>query len=693
METLLRVDKLSVTYRTPQGVIKALRDVSLEIQPGQVFGVVGESGSGKTSLALAILRYLPASAEIQAGTVHFNGQDLSQLDIERMRKIWGAQLGFVPQDPESALNPTLKVGEQVAEVLRRHRGLSKHEANNLSLTWLERVRLPEPAKVASSYPHQLSGGMQQRVMIASALCIEPALLILDEPTTNLDATTQAVFLDLISELIADQKTAAMYITHNLGVVAKISDELAVLYAGEIVERGPTRESFRFPHHPYTRGLLDSVPRLGKSKNQLPLRAIQGRIPPLDNLPVGCVFRERCPLAIDICVEPTPLYVSQDRRASRCHRWQEIAQGVVDAGQIPTSSERISRVTGEQQAVLTVDSLSVAYARRRSLFHPLIGRAGESIKAVKSLSFEIQPGETLGLVGESGSGKSTAARAILGLEVPQAGRIDMQGQRLAPRLRNRSLDDRGLVQMVFQNANEAFNPYQTVGESLRRPLIRLLNMRSEEATKLVVQLLESVQLPASYAQRFPGSLSGGERQRVAIARAFASSPALLLADEAVSALDVSVQAAILNLLGEMQASNGSAILFISHDLGAVGYIADHIAVIYLGQLMQLSSSEDLFQPPYHPYTEALLSAIPLLDPEARQERIRLEGDLPDPTEITAGCPFESRCPRRIGDICRDVTPPWQIGRGKQRIFCHIPIEELEEQQSQVFQFRDATGGAE
>ncbi len=687
MEPLLQVDQLTVGYQSTLGIYEAVRNVTFEIAPGQIFGVVGESGSGKSTLALAIMRYLPVGGLIRNGTINFEGRDLSQIDLEEMRRIWGADLGLVPQDPLSALNPSIRVGEQIAEVLRRHRGMQDAEASALSMAWMEKVRLPEPGRVAHSYPHQLSGGMQQRVMIAMALCTEPKLLMLDEPTTNLDATTQATILDLLCELMEVHHTAAMYITHNLGVVAQICSELAVLYAGEIVERGPTQQLFHDPLHPYTRGLLDSVPRLGRTKRQVRVQAIQGRIPSVEALPTGCIFRQRCPLAIEICEEPPPLFMNTGRRESRCHRWEEIASGELDASQGASPIRPFKIPPPDEQPTLLVENLRVQFERSQNLIDRIRHRAGGSIKAVNHVGFDIHPGETLGLVGESGSGKTTTARAILGLIRPEEGKIHLQGQQVAPKLAERTLDIRRLAQMVFQNLNEAFNPYMTIGEALSRPLIRLVGLPPDQVRQEVYRLLESVQLPAHYAERFPGSLSGGERQRVAIARAFASSPALLLADEAVSALDVSVQAAILNLLGELQAESGSATLFISHDLAAVGYIADRVAVIYLGQLMELARSEDLFQPPYHPYTEALLSAIPLVDPDAEKEHIRLSGDIPALTEVQAGCPFESRCPRRIGEICRDVPPPWQEGDRGMKIFCHIPIAELETQQARVFQFSD------
>ena len=689
-EPLLKVDQLTVGYRTARGISEAVRQVSFEIQSGKILGVVGESGSGKSTLALAIMRYLPTYGIIREGSIHFQGRDLSQLTLENMRRIWGADLALVPQDPIAALNPSIRVGEQIAEVLRRHRGLDQRQAMTFAFEWMDRVRLPDPETIGRSFPHQLSGGMQQRVMIAMALCTGPKLLMLDEPTTNLDATTQAANLDLICDLMDELQTAALYITHNLGVVAQICDDLAVLYAGEMVEQGPTEDLFLHPLHPYTRGLLDSVPRLGKNKRKLRLQAIEGRIPSLDSLPPGCIFRPRCPLSIDICGKNPPLYNIGDARASRCHRWEEIAQGKVEAGQPSKLIRADKELDHVGEATLDVRKLQVKFERARPFFGRLRGVKAKSVNAVDDLSLDIRSGETLGLVGESGSGKTTAARAILGLVLPLYGEILVRGQSLASSLRERSLDDRRLLQMVFQNPNEAFNPYQTVGEALSRPLIRLLRFSPDKARYEVGRLLEAVQLPGAYSTRTPDSLSGGERQRVAIARAFASSPAILLADEAVSALDVSVQAAILNLLLELQSISGSATLFISHDLAAVGYVADRIAVIYLGQLMELSGAEDLFEPPYHPYTEALLSAIPLLDPSARQEHIRLRGEIPSPTELHPGCPFESRCPRRIGEICLDEKPLWQIGPQGTRIYCHIPLDELKNLQARVLHFSGEGG---
>ncbi|TFH33743.1 MAG: ABC transporter ATP-binding protein [Anaerolineales bacterium] len=389
------------------------------------------------------------------------------------------------------------------------------------------------------------------------------------------------------------------------------------------------------------------------------------------------------------MQDPPLFHVNDQRQARCHRWEAIVAGEIEARRPPIPTQRFKQPGLSGTATLSVQGLKVHFNRKRPLMASLRGQVRSSITAVDDISFDIQPGETLGLVGESGSGKTTTARAILGLVQPQAGQIRIQDQTLAPALDDRPLEVRRLLQMVFQNPDEAFNPYLSVGESLSRPLIRLSGMSPPEAIVEVARLLEMVQLPAGYADRLPGTLSGGERQRAALARAFASSPALLIADEAVSALDVSVQAAILNLWGELQAATGSATLFISHDLAAVGYVADRIAVAYLGQLMELAAASDLFKPPYHPYTEALLSAIPLLDPETQPARVRLTGDILGPLDTPPGCPFHTRCPRRIGDICRDQKPAWQVSELGSRIFCHIPLSELEGLQKRMFNARNET----
>jgi peptide/nickel transport system ATP-binding protein len=681
---ILRIDHLTIGYRQRNRWLEAVRHLSLEISAGQTCGLVGESGSGKTTLALAIMRYLPEDGKIRHGTIEFAGRDLATLSEAGMRKIWGQRLAMVPQDPLSSLNPTLRIGDQVAEILHRHQHLDAPSARTRVIDLFQQVHLGDPERVARSYPHQISGGMLQRVLIAMALSTEPPLLLMDEPTSSLDVTTEATILDLVRHLIAGRQTSVLYITHNLGVVAQLCDRVAVLYAGELVEDAPTADLYRRPLHPYTQGLLDCVPRLGETKAHVRLRPIEGRIPPLDDLPSGCIFRPRCPLAIEVCQEHPPLYDAGDGRTSRCHRWEEIAAGQVSAHQ-PAPSASETRATGSAaEKVLSAENVQVFFSEGRSLMGTLTRQRAAPVRAVNGVDLAITRGKTLGLVGESGSGKTTLARAIVGLTERTGGAVKVLETPLPPGLRGRDRNVMRLLQIVFQNPEEALNPYLSVGEALRRPLVRLRSLSHTEADTEVKELLSAVLLPPDYASRLPGQLSGGEKQRVAIARAFAPNPDLLVADEPVSSLDVSVQASILTLLGRLQAEHRSSVLFISHDLAVVGYLADEIAVIYLGQLMETGPSGDVFHPPYHPYTEALLSSVPLIDPGAEQKEIRLEGEIPSPSQQLAGCPFHTRCPRFLGDICVEQVPPWRVDeKTTKRIFCHIPLEELRQIQEHAF----------
>ncbi len=576
---------LTVAYRQGNTWLEAVRDVNLQIYPGQTYGLVGESGSGKTTLALSIMRYLGTDGRVVKGAISLGGDDLCARTPKEMTQVWGSKLTMVPQNPISSLNPAIRIGEQLAETLRHHQGLSGPQADLRAIELLEMVHLADPARVAESYPHQLSGGMQQRIMIAIALSTEPLLLVLDEPTTSLDVTTQAVVLDLIRELIQGRQTAALYVTHNLGVVARLCDRVSVLYAGELVEDAPTHDLFHKPLHPYTKGLLDSVPRLGETKGEVQLRAIQGRIPALNERTTGCIFTPRCPLAIEICETRPPLFQATGSQMVRCHRWEEIASGEINSRQPYPASPGGSAQNNGAEPALKISNVEVAFPLRRSLPEVLARRPRRTVRAVNGVNLTIPEGVTLGLVGESGSGKTTLARAIMGLVETTSGEMQLLSVPLPSGLGGRGLEILRHLQIVFQNPEEALNPYLPIGESLRRPLRNLVGMTRREAEEEVTRLLRAVGLPADYAQRLPGQLSGGEKQRVAIARAFASSPALLVFDEPVSSLDVSVQASILNLLNELQAEANTSQLFISHNLAVVGFVADQIAVIYLGQLME------------------------------------------------------------------------------------------------------------
>lgn len=678
----LSIEGLTVAYRIQGELYDAIRDVSLQIYPGQVYGLVGESGSGKTTLAMAVMRYLGRSGIIRQGKIFFLGRDIVDFSPAEMQKNWGAKMTLVPQNPLASLNPSIRIGEQVAEILRTHLGMQDKESHQQTLDLLRRVRLPEPEVITESYPHQISGGMQQRVLIAMALCTQPRLLILDEPTASLDVTTQAVILDLTRELIQGTQTAVLYVSHNLNVIAQICDRVAVLYAGELVEDAALDDLFTAPHHPYTQGLLRSLPRLGQSKLNVSLEAIHGQIPPLGSRPSGCLFLPRCRLADQACTERPQLYQPVPGRLARCHYWPELvgrdsSRGEVEAA--PTAGgiriNDTAHAIAAVQPLLSIQDLQVGYSVNRSLQEFLRRKPARRVKAVDGVSLEIPPAQTLGLVGESGSGKSSLARAIVGLVERTNGQVELLQVPLHARLSQRNIDTLRHLQMVFQNPEEALNPYQTVGASLRRPLTTLLGLTTEEANNRIPDLLRAVRLPAEYADRMPGQLSGGEKQRIAIARALASNPELLITDEAVSALDVSVQAAVLNLLSELQATLGTTLLFISHDLAVVTYISDYIAVIYLGELMQVSTAQDLLDPPYHPYTEALLFAIPVLNHQTKPPTVLLDGEIPSPVLKPSGCPFHTRCPRLVGPICQNLSPSWQETPAGKRIFCHIPIEEL------------------
>jgi peptide/nickel transport system ATP-binding protein len=685
----LHIAGLTVAY--PQGGegLPAVRDFSLRVAAGETYGLVGESGSGKTTIALAVMRYL-GRGQVLRGEIRFQGRDLLELSSEEMRDVWGDHLALVPQDPLSALNPSLRVGEQMAEGLRQHRGLSREEAYERAVALLATVRLPDPARAAASYPHQLSGGMQQRVMIAMALSLEPALLVLDEPTTALDVTTQATILDLLGDLIRERDTAVLYVTHNLGVVSQICDRVAVLYAGELVEDAPVRELFAQPLHPYTRGLIDSVPRLRPQKGEAELQAIPGQIPPLGQRPPACVYADRCPLAIAIChEEQPPLDSPLAGRHVRCHRWPEILAG--DAVATLERGPATAPVADHQaEPLLALRGVSVEYAASRSLWDLLRRNRPRPVRAVHEVDLDVPARQTLGVVGESGSGKTTLARAVVGLEETSAGEMALFGVPLPSGLRNRPLETLKQIQIVFQNPEEALNPFLTVGQTLRRPLMRLRGLGRNEADSAVARLLAGVRLPPEYAHRLPGQLSGGEKQRVALARAFTVNPALLVADEPVSSLDVSVQASVLNLIRRLQAEHDSSVFFISHDLAVVAYLAGVIAVMYAGELMEVAGAETLLQPPFHPYTEALLAAVPRLDPDDQPPPIRLEGEVTGDLEMQRGCPFHPRCPRFLGDICVEERPPWRETAAGDRIFCHIPLETLAAEQRTIFRIEAEKG---
>jgi len=661
----LALHDVEIVYRVRGWDREVVRGVTLTIEKQGSYGLVGESGCGKSTAALSIVRYLPRNGRVMKGSITVAGRDVLKLRGEALRRYRRDAVSMVYQNPGSALNPALRVGRQVAEVFAL-RGAGRGEARERTLAALREVNIADPDSVLRRYPHQLSGGMQQRIVIAMALATNPKLLILDEPTTGLDATVEAEVLELISELQERHSTAVLFISHNLGLIRKMCERTGVLYAGELVEEGPTEEILQNPRHPYTVGLLRCIPRGGLRKDRGKLDTIPGFLPPIGADLPACVYVHRCALAQDICREEKPA----DHRVgathtSRCH-FHERAQELPRATDpTPVDSTAIDRLA---TPLLRVDDLTKTFRQD-----------GNEIQALVGVSAMLWPGETLGLVGESGSGKTTFARTLLGIVEPTSGTVEVDGHTMAPQLGNRSASDVAALQIVFQNPDSALNRRHTVRRMLKRTLGKLANVGGGAADRRAEELVESVRLPERALSSRPTGLSGGQKQRVAIARAFAGDPRLVVCDEPTSALDVSVQAAILNLLVDLQATNRTSYVFISHDLGVVRYLSDRIAVLYLGRLMELGPAETVFSPPHHPYTEALLSAVPTIEGEQR-ERIDLEGDIPSAADPPSGCVFHTRCPRFLGAICVEEEPPLAEVEPQHFMRCHIPVDELRELQA-------------
>ncbi len=650
MDSLLTVDGLSVSIHTAAARLPALSDVGFHVGRGEVVALVGESGSGKTLSALAVMGLLPEVAEVDGGTIRFEGETLHPAVANPFRAIRGARAAMIFQEPMTSLNPVLPVGEQIAETMVRHRGMSWGDARGEAVRLLEHVGIPEAGRRMRQYVHQLSGGMRQRVMIAGAMSCRPALLVADEPTTALDVTIQAQILELIGDLQRETGMGVLLITHDLGVVAEMADRAYVMYAGRIVEHGPARALIDRPMMPYTRGLLDSLPQADTSTG--PLTAIPGTVPDIRRLPEGCAFAPRCRHAEDACTQAVPaLESAAPDRAVRCRRWRELnldERAVTDA---------IVRPVGAQEGPLvSVRGLSVHFP----VGGGWIGRGGEVVRAVEDVSVDIARGEIVGLVGESGSGKTTIGRCLLGLVERTAGTIEFDGRDLASLNRSERKALKRRMQVVFQDPFASLNPMLTVARIIGEPIAHH-GLASGSAVKdRVVQLLETVGLQARHAGLRPHAFSGGQRQRIAIARALAVEPDFIVADEAVSALDVSIRAQITNLLRDLRERLGLTMLFIAHDLSVVRHLCDRVVVLYCGRVMEAGPVDTVFGDPRHPYTRALLSAVP--EPEAAGERSRivLKGDAPSPIAPPPGCVFHTRCPQ-AQDRCRDEVPPMQTDR--------------------------------
>ena len=643
---VLELQDLSISFRRRGGWLRAVRDLSIRIDEGEAFGLVGESGSGKSTAALAALRYLPRNGKITGGCILFQGRDLASLSDGDLRRLRGDRIAAVYQNPGAALNPVLTVARQVSEVFIQHRGLDERAARDAARTMLERVRINDPARVLDAFPHQISGGMQQRVVIAMALATDPALLVLDEPTTALDATVQAEVLALFEGLRREYNTALLFISHNLAVVRQVTDRVGVLYAGELVEEGPAETLFKHPSHPYTRALVGCVPRLGQDKRTSRLVSIDGAAPDLDSLPPGCPFTPRCPIAKADCgdVHPELEPKGPDRRV-RC----------------PYTEDARHLETPEPIAVPPPDDGAALLD-----CHEIVRSFGAAT-ILRGIDLGVHRGETVGLVGESGSGKSTFAKVVAGLIPPSAGSIELDGKTLAGMATQRSLPVRRAVQMVFQSPDTTLNPRHKIGGILARAAGQLGGLAGSKRQARVSELLEAVRLAPSSARAAPNRLSGGQRQRIAIARAFAGNPDIVILDEPTSALDVSVQAAVLDLLLDLQREHRVAYLFISHDLAVVRYLADRIAVLYRGELVEIGPADQVFSGPSHPYTRALLAAMPESGVEQRPTE---ERDI-DPDK---GCPYRVRCPLAV-ERCGDEMPGWKDAGPAHQLRCWRELDML------------------
>ncbi len=669
----LELCNLEVAYTVRGFDRQVLRGVSFSIAPGEAYGLVGESGCGKSTVAFAAMRYLPRNGKITTGSILFEGKDIvdiSEIEVANMRR---SAISMVYQNPATALNPTIRVGKQIAEVFELN-GVSKTDAMMMAEQALTKVQIADPARVLRRYAHQLSGGMAQRVVIAMALASNPRLLVMDEPTTGLDATVEAEVLDLVSELRRETGTSVLFISHNLGVIRNMCDRVGVLYAGALVEEGPTSELFSNPSHPYTVGLLRCIPRGGLHKSTDRLDTIPGTPPPLGTEFEGCVFAGRCGLADDNCHSQLPQMVMiKDSHVARCFYSEK-------ASSLPRAVEQIeyvSQVSGNTakvgETLLDISHLSKIFTQD-----------GHKVQVINDVSLRLGVGETLGLVGESGSGKTTIAKLVLGLTAPEEGGVvSLDGKGLAKTLNQRDVADVGAMQIVFQNPDQALNRRHSVTRIVSRAVERLRKFSLSASISRAHELLSGMRVESSLHSVRPVQLSGGLKQRVAIARAFAGAPKLVVCDEPTSALDVSVQAAILNLLVDLQKKDQTSFIFISHDLGVVRYISDRIAVLYLGRVVEFGTSQRVFSGPFHPYTEALLSSVPNIDGTTRK-RVPLTGTVPSPSNPPSGCVLNPRCPRKLGSgyesLCETEEPNLTEVEPGHFMRCHIPVAKLKQLQT-------------
>ena len=668
---LLQIKDLHTDIEIRSGVVRALSGVDLHVNPGETLGIVGESGSGKTMTALSLMGLLPQGGKVSSGSIILDGQDLTKMPLHLKRKMRGTKVGMIFQDPLTSLNPTMKIGLQVCEPLRVHEKLSKRAALARAVEILKRVGMPRPEVVINNYPHQLSGGMRQRVMIAMALVCKPRILIADEPTTALDVTTQMQILDLIDELRDEYKMGVILITHDLGVVAGHTDRVAVMYAGRIVETAPTKTLFTEPKHRYTSSLMAALPERALAAGTK-LFSIPGAPPSLTNLPKGCRFAARCLWATDECRAGYPDLSGDDNHTFSCfHPVQEgdespaVLQAMMDSGKAEDAVDATGQISHE--ILLDVKEASREYESAGSGFFK---RDKGVVSAVDRVSITVNKGETYGLVGESGCGKSTVGRLIAGLEPPSGGAIELDGRDLATLKGRDAVRIHRDVQMMFQDSYAAMDPRMRIDQILAEPMSIQKTGNARQIAKRIMEILEQVGLTEEILDRYPHEFSGGQLQRIGFARSLTLAPDLIVADEPVSALDVSVQAQVLNLMKDLQQELGLSYLFISHDLAVVQYMADRIGVMYLGRIVEEGPAHEVVKNPKHPYTKALIDSIPVPDPEFQHDEsaIKLTGEPPSAVNPPKGCRFRPRCPF-AGEECK-VQP--MLTDETHRVACHHPL---------------------
>ena len=673
---ILEIDRLSISFFTRLREIPAVMNFSASLQPGEALGIVGESGCGKSTVALGVMQDLGVNGRIVGGSIKFKGREMNTMTREELRDIRGSEIAMIYQEPMASLNPAMRIGKQLMEVPMIHEGVSKDVAYARALEVVTDVKLPDPERMLNSFPHQLSGGQQQRIVIAMALMSKPSLLILDEPTTALDVTVEAAVVELVKDLGKKYGTSMLFISHNLGLVLETCDRICVMYSGEAVERGTIEGVFDEMRHPYTQALFRSIPLPGADKNARPLVAIPGNFPLPHERPNGCNFGPRCDYFEAGRCDQGHIFMEDAGldHETRCLRHAEIDWNAPLVAGAQTEKPAPGRV------VLKMDNLKKYYEVAASALFS--GGSTKVVKANETLTFEARESETLAIVGESGCGKSTFAKVLMGLETATSGEILLDNKSIGDiPIEKRDTKTIADVQMVFQNPFDTLNPSMTVGRQIMRALeIFKIGENDGERRARMLELLDLVKLPREFAGRMPRQLSGGQKQRVGIARAFAGDARIVVADEPVSALDVSVQAAVTDLLMEIQREHKTTLLFISHDLSIVRYLSDRVMVMYLGHVVEMGTTDQVFSPPYHPYTEALLSAVPIADTKIKKKHIVLEGDIPSAMNPPPGCPFQTRCnwKDKAGRTkCETEVPVVRTLDNGHQIKCHLSDADMAE----------------